>query len=578
MNKPYQKDRFKYNKENQLDIYNPEFESPIKAISDEVSAEVDEMMDKLYYFASWAKFYPDLFLDMMTPEDSKYHLNLYQRVMLRMLFRFKNNYIVLSRGSAKTFTELLSLILKGIMYPGIRLSVTAESKEQASNILKDKYNELTDEWYPFLKNEIAKVQFGKDTGLIELHNGSKIDVIGAVQTSKGLRRHQGSLEESARMNNYLFKDVIQPIFNIPRRTASGDIDKKELHGALNFFTTSGFRGTEEFHRSLNMVDEMANCKGSFVFGASWELPVFFGLTTKKFVLDIKNDPTTSPTAFAMNYESRWVGASDNALIAMDKIIALRTPSLKVELKREENVDYVIGVDVARSKSQSNNQSAVVVGKLIRNKSDGSIKHVDIVNIVIPPNGLNFTEQALILKRMQKAYNAIAVCVDTNGLGKGLADRLVEDLEDRDNGESFEAWDCMNDETFKSKIPNSPKLLYSLNATGINTNIIINFWDYIETNKLVLLPSEKNAKIDNKKSEQEKVNIVACHMNTDTLLEQISNLEIENINGKYKIKQVTKKIDKDIYSALVYLLYYVQQCENIGRKSNMDDYMSCFMYN
>lgn len=186
-----------------MTIDNSELDIPIDS---GLSGEMDENMDKFYYFASWAKFYPDLFLDMMTPDDSKYHLNLYQRVMLRALFRFKNNYIVLSRGSAKTFTELLSLILKGIMYPGIRLSVTAESKEQASNILKDKYAELVDEWYPFLKNEILKVQFGKDTGMIEFQNGSKIDVIGAIQTSKGLRRHQGSLEESARMNNYLFKD------------------------------------------------------------------------------------------------------------------------------------------------------------------------------------------------------------------------------------------------------------------------------------------------------------------------------------------------------------------------------------
>lgn len=370
--------------------------------------------------------------------------------------------------------------------------------------------------------------------------------------------------------------VIQPIFNIPRRTASGDIDKKELHGALNFFTTSGFRGTEEFRRNLNMVDDMGSCKGSFVFGASWELPVFFGLTTKKFVLDIKNDPTTSPTAFSMNYESRWVGASDNALIAMDKIIALRKPSLKAEMKKEGNDDYVIAVDVARSKSESNNQSAIVVGKLKRNK-DGSIKYVDIVNIVIPSNGLNFTEQSIIIKRMQKAYGAIAIIVDTNGLGKGLADRLVEDIDDRETGETYEAWDCMNDDTFKSKVPNSPKLLYSLNATGINTNIIINFWDYVESSKLNLLPSEKNAKIDNKILEHEKITIMSTHMRTDLLLEQISNLEIENNNGKFKLKQVTRKIDKDIFSALIYLLYYVQNCEN-NKKSSSNNYADYFMYN
>lgn len=121
----------------------------------------------------------------MTPPDSKYRLNLYQRVMLRCLFRFKRNYIVISRGSAKTFTELLALILQGIMYPGIKLAVTAESKEQASSILKEKFNELTTQWFPFLQAEIAKTSFGKDYANITLQNGSVIDVIGAIQTSKG---------------------------------------------------------------------------------------------------------------------------------------------------------------------------------------------------------------------------------------------------------------------------------------------------------------------------------------------------------------------------------------------------------
>jgi hypothetical protein len=549
-NRPFQLDRFKYNTDNQFDIYNPEFESAIKAVDDETVEKTDEMME--------------------------YHLNLYQRVMLRMFFRFKNNYIVISRGSAKTFTELLALMVKAIMYPSIRLSVTAESKEQASNILKDKFAEITDSWFPFFKSEIVKATFSKDTASIVFQNGSIIDVLGAVQTSKGLRRNQGSIEESVRINAFTLSDVIVPIFNIPRRTASGDIDKKELHGALNFMTTSGFKGTEEHRRNLQMVDEMAECKGSFVFGADWQLPVFFGLMTKKFVLDIRNDPTTSPTAFAMNYMSVWTGASDNALIGMDKIVALRKPSLKAELRTKDTSEYVISCDVARSKAESNNQTAIVVGKLRRNK-DNSIKGVDICNIIIPPNGLSFYEQCLILKRMQKAYNAIAVTIDTNGLGKGLADYCVEELEDRETGEVFEAWDCMNDETFKCKTQNAPKILYSLNATGINTQIIVNFWDYVESMKLNLLPNEKNAKVDEKLPEQEQANLLSIHMRTDTLLEQISNLEVENVNGKYRLKQVSKRIDKDIFSALIYLLYYVQVCEN-NKNKNTANYFDYIYFN
>ena len=277
---------------------------------------------------------------------------------------------------------------------------------------------------------------------------------------------------------------------------------------------------------------------------------------------------------------------------MDKMIALRLPDLQAELRQKGNAEYIISMDVARSKAQNNNQTAFLVGRITRGK-DKSIKSVAIVNIYIPPNGLNFTQQAIIMKKLQKAYNAQVCVVDTNGLGKGVADRLVEEIVDPNTGQLYEAWDCINDETFKSLVPNSPKILYSLNATSINTNIIINFWDYVETFRLHLLPTDKNAsylsEVTGVKSgkrkktettqmdEMEKIDCMAVHMRTDTLLEQISNLEVEKRGGNFIVKQITKGIDKDMFSALVYLLYVVQVHLNAKVEINID-YSDYMLYN
>ena len=76
---------------------------------------------------------------------------------------------------------------------------------------------------------------------------------------------------------------------------------------INFVTTSGYRGSDEYNRILNMIDEMAELKGKMVLGASWELPCHYGRgETRNQLLAKKKDPTTSATAFAMNYESKWV--------------------------------------------------------------------------------------------------------------------------------------------------------------------------------------------------------------------------------------------------------------------------------
>ena len=122
---------------------------------------------------------------------------------------------------------------------------------------------------------------------------------------------------------------------------------------INYLTTSGYRGSDEFNRILNMLDEMAELKGKVV-GASWELPCHFGRgETKTQILSKKNDPTTSATAFAMNYESRWVGATDGALINISKLLKIRTlPKAEISCPKDKKGnfalnEYIFGIDVAR---------------------------------------------------------------------------------------------------------------------------------------------------------------------------------------------------------------------------------------
>ncbi|MFP3325927.1 hypothetical protein R0K05_23005, partial [Planococcus sp. SIMBA_160] len=83
----------------------------------------------------------------------------------------------------------------------------------------------------------------------------------------------------------------------------------------------------------------------------------------------------------------------------------------------------------RSNSQSNNKTAIVVLKIIRNEN-GVIRQIQLVNIVEPPNGLSFKEQSIIVKQMFYKYGGNldiqksrvkAIVVDGNVIGKGLID-------------------------------------------------------------------------------------------------------------------------------------------------------------
>lgn len=122
------------------------------------------------------------------------------------------------------------------------MAMTAQTKANATELLKDKYDEITRQ-YPWFKNEILKVRSAKDDFELTFVNGSRIDVLANAQTSKGQRRNRIQIEESALIDNYTFEDALKPIVEIGRTTQGklGTTDPLEINQAISFFTTSGFR-------------------------------------------------------------------------------------------------------------------------------------------------------------------------------------------------------------------------------------------------------------------------------------------------------------------------------------------------
>ena len=55
-------------------------------------------IDKYVEFLSWARWNPDLFLDLITPTSGGIRLGIDQRVFLRCLSRFPRVYAVFPRG------------------------------------------------------------------------------------------------------------------------------------------------------------------------------------------------------------------------------------------------------------------------------------------------------------------------------------------------------------------------------------------------------------------------------------------------------------------------------------------------
>lgn len=562
----FQTKNFKHSRqESRTNIYEPQFAEKYK-ISDEEQSSFQKNVHKWVDFVSWARWYPDLFYDLMTPPTGGIRLDLDQRVFLRALARFVSVYGVFPRGWAKTFLGVMSLMHTAIFFPHVSLSMTAQTKENAAILLDEKYREIT-RFYPEIKNEVVDARFSKDNVEIVFTSGGRIDILANQQSSKGRRRNRLNVEESALLNDSLFSDVLEPIVNIPRRTAAGSVNPEELNGQISFFTTSGFAGTSEYSRNLAMVNQMVNLQGCFVVGASWELAASYGRGETRSQILTKKD-NLPPVFFAQNYESRWPGATDGALVNIGDVMNLRTLS-RPDLKGDNRSDYIISIDVARSTSRSNNQSSIAVLKLKSNKS-GRIVNVSLCNLINLPNGLTFNAQASICKQVKAIYKAKAVVVDGNAIGMGLVDELLRETFDPITGESLGCWASTNTD-HESEMADAEEILHVITSQGIQHDIIISFIDFVEGGKLRLLEKKPNANYDPNDMDYFNSEILP-YLQTDFLIEEISNLKLkQNANRKFSLDRVTTRVDTDRFMALAYGLYYIKNHENVyaQQKSDID---------
>jgi ribonucleoside-diphosphate reductase alpha chain len=233
---------------------------------------------------------------------------------------------------------------------------------------------------------------------------------------------------------------------------------------------------------------------------------------------------------------------------------LTTPLLSTANKSDE---YYIGVDVARSQNTNNNQSSIAIGKVNRDKETNRIISVDIVNLMNVSNALNFTAQACIIKKIKRDYNARVVIVDGNGLGAGLVDELLKESYDPVNKEPLGCWDTINTDN-KPESRDAEKCLYDLKAQSAQTRIVTTFIDMVDSYKLRLLEKrpENELLASNEKNKDFNLNVLPF-LQTDLLFEEVSNLKLKHLpSGALTVEKVVNKLNKDRFSCLAYLLWYI----------------------
>lgn len=167
-----------------------EIEKGVKLTSERIDKN-EELYKK---YCNFFTAYPDLFIDLITPSDSNFKLFYYQRIFLRACLRYRYHYCVAPRAFSKTFVSLLGMYLKCMFQPGSKVFICAPQKEQSAKIAKEKFTEIFD-LFPILKKELIVENYGNDYVKFIFRNGSVFDVVGALESTRGGRRHGGLIDE-----------------------------------------------------------------------------------------------------------------------------------------------------------------------------------------------------------------------------------------------------------------------------------------------------------------------------------------------------------------------------------------------
>ena len=535
------------------------------------------------YIAFWRE-YPDMFVEFLCGEANpeNFHLFFYQRLFLRAVMRHRYAYATFPRAYSKSFLSVLILMLRCVLFPGAHLFVTTGGKEQAAGIAREKAEELC-KLIPGLKNEIDWTRGASKASknMVEylFKNGSKLDIMAAQQSSRGKRATGGLVEECILVDQTLLNEVIIPTMNVDRRLADGSRHEEEvINKSQIYVTTAGWKNSFAYEKLIQtLIQQITDPGQAIVLGGTWRVPVMEKLLRKSFIEELKLDGTYNDSSFAREYESEWSGDAENAFFSaekFDKHRVLLQPEYEWSGRSSKNAYYVLGVDVGRL----NCTTEVCVFKVTPQVQGASLK--TLVNIYTY-DAEDFEIQSINIKKLFYRYKCRIAAIDANGLGAGLIDFMTKAQLDPETGEELPPFGVEGGtaddaiEPYKKikgpGVEDNAIFLIKANAP-INTEAHAYVQTQLASGKIKFLIDEGQAKVklmSTKMGQQmdndKRAEYLKPFTLTTILREQMLNLVEENEGVNIILKQSSKSIKKDKFSAFEYGLYYIKLDEDKRKK-------------
>ena len=536
--------------------------------------------------------YPDLLVDYMKGPDSTFQFYFYQRVFIRIVMRHRYVYATFPRAYSKSFLSMMVLMLRCILYPNAHLFVTTGGKEQAASITVAKIEEIC-KLIPALENEInwerGMTKKSKDNVEYIFKNGSKIDILAARESSRGQRRTGGLMEECVLIDQTALNEIVIPTTNVNRLLPDGTRHKEEnVNKSQIYITTAGYKNSFAFEKLIELlIQSIIDPDDVMIMGGTYKTPITEGLLDEDFVEQLKLAGTFNEDSFEREYCSKWTGDAENAFYSsekFDKYRVLNQPEYEWSGRSSKSAYYVLGVDVGRIGCTTE----VCVFKVTPQPQGAALK--SLVNIYTY-EAEDFETQSINIKKLYFKYKARVVAIDANGLGVGLIDFMTKAQVDPETNDTLPPFGVGGGTSEDAVLPYKKikgadveeDALYLIKANApINTEAYSYAQTQMSSGKVKFLIDEQTAKtklnstkVGQNMSVDQRNEYLKPFVLTGILREQMLNLVEDNEGVNIILKQSSKSIKKDKFSAFIYGLYYIKQEEDRKKKHrgrNIKDFM------
>lgn len=489
-----------------------------------------------------------------------------QHVIARGIGNATTSAVVAPRGYGKTWLTAFIAISLGSLYPGTSILVVAPTADQATRIA-EKIRDLCNE-NENVRNEIrptnAKtyVSISKDESNIMLKNGSTIKSV-PIARARSYRCKLLIVDEARDVDMKILQEVAKPTRNEtrynPRAFGFDDFDSKII-----YITSACPKNYEFFKEFERIVQRMASGdKSYFACVLHYKTPIAEGLTKEKYYMEEKD--SIPETTFQMEYESKFLGSSEDSALPFDLVQSCRTLSnIEMEQPKGSKSRYVISLDIATSKAKGSDNSVLVVHKF-NEKKDGSFSKQ-----VVHLRSFNGIPLDYLAETVRKYYhikfpNTEKIVYDARGIGDSFDRFFDKAWIDGESGREYPPL-VVDDEPLTN--PDAVQALHPFRAVNqLNQRIYTNLRVALEKQTIELpissrIMREKQEESEKKISKEEFANFIEA----DALQIEMGNIVARaGASGNFIYDVPKSTMHKDRYSALAMGNDYISEIEKISIK-------------